>query len=475
MQNKKYIIPLIWTLCMGGTAVSAQTLAGAQKLFGEGKFAEAKPTFQRLVKQAPSNANYNFWYGACCYETGAATEAIPYLQKSAKRKIADAYLYLGKICYEQYRFDEAVQNLEEGISLLDQKKKDTSEAEALAAHYRQAARMIRGVENITVIDSFAVSKQDFLKAYKLSKESGEISTTGEGDCTEFTTEMGDKRILARPAAGDKGSKLYSSTKLINEWSTPEPLKGVNDAGTSLNYPFLNSDGITLYYAAKGGESMGGYDLFITRYDPDEDTYLRPDNMGFPFNSPYNDYMYAIDDFNGLGWFASDRYQPEGKVCVYVFVPNESKVVYDYDTTDSTQVIAAATLRSIRATWNDADKVRQAKQQLAQVMYGKEEKAKKSEFTFVVNDHAVYHSQADFRSKEALKIFLTLRQKEKDLAQLDKALEADRRKYQQAANDVKKQMAPGMLDKERRSDELRTEIRQLQTTVRNTEITAIQRK
>ena len=27
----------------------------------------------------------------------------------------------------------------------------------------------------------------------------------------------------------------------------------------------------------------------------------------------------ITEFNDLGWFASDRYQPEGKVCIYVFI------------------------------------------------------------------------------------------------------------------------------------------------------------
>ena len=99
-------------------------------------------------------------------------------------------------------------------------------------------------------------------------------------------------------------------------------------------------------------------------------------MGFPFNSPFNDYMYAIDDFNDLGWFASDRYQPEGKVCVYVFAPNNSKRVYDYDTTDPALLTNVAMLNGIRHTWNDADKVRIAKQQLAQVMYGGNETQKK---------------------------------------------------------------------------------------------------
>ena len=201
--------------------------------------------------------------------------------------------------------------------------------------------------------------------------------------------------------------------MIDKWSDPEPLKGLEEGGTNLNYPFLDSDGITLYYAAQGEESLGGYDIFITRYDSDDNAYLRPDNLGFPFNSVANDYMYAIDDFNNLGWFASDRYQPEDKVCVYVFVPNESKQVYDYESTSPEMLQAAASLQCIQKTQTDAAKVRLARQQLAKVMYGQDEQKKKGDFRFVVDDNVVYHTLADFRSAEARKQYQTLSQKQKD--------------------------------------------------------------
>ena len=102
MKNKTYISTLCGLLLAGG--LSAQTLSEAQKMFLNGEFAQAKPVFQRLVKQSPSNANYNFWYGACCYETGELQESIPYLEKSAARKVINAYLYLGKAYYDTYRF-----------------------------------------------------------------------------------------------------------------------------------------------------------------------------------------------------------------------------------------------------------------------------------------------------------------------------------------------------------------------------------
>ncbi len=56
----------------------------------------------------------------------------------------------------------------------------------------------------------------------------------------------------------------------------------------------------------------------------------------PFDSPYNHYMHVIDQYNNLGWFASDRFQPEGKICIYVFIPNSSKQTYNYEAMDAAE-------------------------------------------------------------------------------------------------------------------------------------------
>ena len=63
-------------------------------------------------------------------------------------------------------------------------------------------------------------------------------------------------------------------------------------------------------------------------------------------------MFAIDEFNNLGWFASDRYQPEGKVCIYVFIPNSSKRVYNYEAMDKKKVVRLAQIHSLKDTWVD---------------------------------------------------------------------------------------------------------------------------
>ena len=463
MKQKKYLTALLG-LCMAGTA-GAQTLTQAKNFFEQGEFEKAKPVFERLVKQSPSNASYNFWYGACCYETGESEKAYTYLSKSAKRRYIDAYLYLGKWCYDAYRFDEAEENLNEYIDLRSRKKGSTEDGERMLEKVRRGQRMIRGVEKVAVIDSFVVDKQDFLKAYKLSADAGDIQITENG--VQFTNEMGDKQLQSvRNAEGQ--ASLYSSMKMIDQWSKPEAVTSINELGNA-DYPFVAGDGITMYYASDNEESMGGYDIFVTRYDSDDNSYLRPDNLGMPFNSPANDYMYVIDDLNNLGWFVSDRRQPEGKVCVYVFVPNASKQVYDYENGDPDQIAALARLNRISDTCTDEDKVRTARQQLAALVYSKDENTRKADFTFIVDDSATYHSLRDFRSAEARKQFQMLQQKEKDLESLIGQLDKKREAYAQAAESNRANMAPGMLDMEKRVEQLRQDIEELTNTVRNTEI------
>ena len=46
----------------------------------------------------------------------------PTLKKSAARKVIDAYRYLGKLYYDIYRFDDAVDNYEQHIEWLEKKK-----------------------------------------------------------------------------------------------------------------------------------------------------------------------------------------------------------------------------------------------------------------------------------------------------------------------------------------------------------------
>ena len=375
----KYILFLICSLFL--CEVSAQTLEQARTLFTKGEYEQAKPVFKKYTKSQPSNGNYNYWYGVCCLKTGEAEEAVKPLEIAVKKRITGGQLYLGQAYNETYRFEDAVNCFEEYIADLSKRKKPTEEAEKLLEKSKSDLRMLKGVEEVCIIDSFVVDKATFLNAYKISEESGKLftfneffKTEGDHPGTVYETEIGNKIYYSEK--GEKGNlDIFSKNKLLNEWSDGRPLPGSINASGNANYPFVLSDGVTVYYASDG-EGLGGYDIFVTRYNTNTDTYLVPENVGMPFNSPYNDYMYVIDEYNNLGWFASDRFQPEGKVCIYVFIPNNSKQTYNYEAMDQQQMIRLAQIHSLKETWKDKKAVAEAQQRLEAAMSHKPQERRK---------------------------------------------------------------------------------------------------
>ena len=464
MNLKKYILTL-FAFCLMGT-LSAQTLSQAKRMFDNAQYEKARDAFSKLIKRSPNSAEYNYYYGASLYETGELNQAVPYLEKSAKRNYIGAFRYLGKAYADLYRYDEAVENYETHIDWLVEKDRDTEQAEAELSEIRKKARMFKSVEKVAVIDSFVVSKGRFLEAYKISATSGKLLLNEAGNGSIYENEMGNKRIISEMK--DSVMQLFTQIKLLDGWQEKEPIESLND-DNNVNYPFLMGDGITLYYASDGEGTLGGYDIFVTRYDSEENTYLRPSNIGMPFNSSANDYMYAIDEFHNLGWFVTDRNQPADTVCVYVFVPNESKVNYNYETTDPEIIKDVATLRSIRTTWTDEEQVRNARQRLATLKYAAKEEIRKVDFHFIIDDSATYTNWNDFLSKEAKETYRKVVQKIKDKAHFEKTLNQKREEYSNTNADGKKKLEPSILDLEKRIPQLNDEINQLIIETRKLEI------
>ena len=448
----KYILFLICSLFL--CEVSAQTLEQARTLFTKGEYEQAKPVFKKYTKSQPSNGNYNYWYGVCCLKTGEAEEAVKPLEIAVKKRITGGQLYLGQAYNETYRFEDAVNCFEEYIADLSKRKKPTEEAEKLLEKSKSDLRMLKGVEEVCIIDSFVVDKATFLNAYKISEESGKLftfneffKTEGDHPGTVYETEIGNKIYYSEK--GEKGNlDIFSKNKLLNEWSDGRPLPGSINASGNANYPFVLSDGVTVYYASDG-EGLGGYDIFVTRYNTNTDTYLVPENVGMPFNSPYNDYMYVIDEYNNLGWFASDRFQPEGKVCIYVFIPNTSKQTYNYEAMEQQEIIRLAQIHSLKETWTDKQAVTEALQRLKAAISHKPKERRAMDFEFVIDDHTTYYLMSDFKSAKAKTLFQRYQQMEKDYYQQEEKLNGLRQQYAGANQQGKAKMAPAILDLEKR--------------------------
>ncbi len=473
MIIKKYILLLL--LSITAITLSAQTLAEARKLYAEGDFANAKPMFEKLVKATPSNANYNLWYGVCALRTGDAAAALPYLQTAVKRKVQDSQLFLAETCNNLYLYEDAVNTLETYIADLKKRRKTSSDAEALLEQSRNGLRMIRGVEQVIIIDSMVVDKADFVSHYRLGTDAGRLLTSREfygrqddGNAL-FMTELQDRLYYSQSLPNDSTLSLMTSQKYNGQWSAPNLLPdNINEAGSNSAYPFVMPDGITVYYASDGEESLGGYDIFVTRHNTEDDTYFTPENIGMPFNSPYNDYMYAIDEFNNLGWFASDRFQPEGKVCIYVFIPNESKNVYSFENTDKVKLAKLAQIHTIQDTWTDKAEVQDAQRRLANINDAFINTASKHEFEFVINDEHTYYQLTDFTSPQAREAFNRYRQLDKSYEEVVTNLEQLRYQYADSNSALKDRLRSSIQQGEQKEKELYEQLKQLAKDVRKLE-------
>ena len=321
---------------------------------------------------------------------------------------------------QSLHFEDAKKSIQTRITQAKRKKQDITELESQLHKCDNGISALQATNKIVFIDSIVVDKDKLLSAYKFDDELGSISLSANKETTSFTTELGN--FTYRAEKEDDGSITINSYFIEdNELTNKSNLKGIEIEG-DINYPFLLSDGTTLYFAARSDEGQGNYDLYVTRYDREEDTYLQPTNLGYPFNSYANDYLMVVDEDLGIGWFASDRNQPADKVCVYTFIQPKSRTTFDYETDDHNAIISSARITSIKDTWKgNEDAIRTARQQLTLKQNILNDNANKYDFSFVINDYNTYHFLSDFKSSKAKAKFLEYQKAEQQVENLNTTL------------------------------------------------------
>ena len=396
-------------------------------------------------------------------------------QKRGKKAKEPVYTVTPQEAMAAYDFSLAEEILEHQIADLIKKKQPTIQEEAMLEAARKSQIKLHATEQVTFIDSMVLPKKQVLQQIKLSEECGSILNyadffrSGKNDCTVFRNELGNRIVYSEP--NQKGHLRLKEKSLIGgEWSMENQLKGLNEEEEdNLNFPFVLTDGITMYYAAECEESIGGYDIFMTRYDADSQQFLAPENVGMPFNSPANDYLLVVDEYQQLGWFVTDRNQPVDTVCLYTFIPTETRRIYNEQELGAKKLAAMARISSIKDTWKDMNAVNSAKKRLADARKGTKNEAKNRDFTFVINDFRTYYTLSDFKdplAQQKAKIWLET-QKEYDAKA--KELASLRAKYA-AMNEVQRvQIAAQIRLTETAFERLAADKLALEKEIRRTEL------
>ena len=367
-----------------------------------------------------------------------------------------------------------------------QKKKSATKAKVkqkttvVDNELEQRLESMRGfTQKVMFIDSVVVSKSKLLSSLNIPDEAGSIqaynkffNTTDQPNSIVYLNQLRNKCVFSKFTDG--GWDLYSKEMIGEKWSNAVPLKGLDILGddVDINWPFLLSDGTTLYFAAKGEESIGGFDIFMTRYDETTQSYLKPENIGMPFNSIDNDYFFIVDEYDGIGWFATDRNQPEGKVCIYSFIYNNVRENYVVDEYTPEQLRQLSEIHSISQTWTSNQARLGALEQLTAVYKRKFTQKKKNDFEFVINDELTYTTLTDFRSVEAAEMYVNLNELLRKKNKLDSSIERARIAYPTARQAQREQYKQQLLAAEKQSEKYETDIKNLSKEIRRIELTKL---
>ncbi|MCH2215650.1 MAG: hypothetical protein MK086_10795 [Flavobacteriales bacterium] len=96
--------------------------------------------------------------------------------------------------------------------------------------------------------------------------------------------------------------IYMVKRLsTGEWGRAENLGPEINTPLNEDFPTLSGDGLTMYFSSDGHPGMGGYDLFFSTWDVQNKVWSKPQNLGYPVNSPYDNKTISFNQSGDLAY------------------------------------------------------------------------------------------------------------------------------------------------------------------------------
>ena len=138
---------------------------------------------------------------------------------------------------------------------------------------------------------------------------------------------------------------YSTRQPGGDWGPAKSIGNQINTKFDDDSPYLSRDGKTLYFASRGHNTMGGYDIFKSSWDEAARTWGRPENMGYPVNTPDDDTYYRLSPDGSYAYLSSYRIGGYGEKDIYTinYIKNVNIKGKVFSKKDSTTVIPGVEL------------------------------------------------------------------------------------------------------------------------------------
>lgn len=137
----------------------------------------------------------------------------------------------------------------------------------------------------------------------------------ETHCT-VTPDGSQMYFVSDRQGGFGGRDIYRVVKLPDStWSEPMNLGPKINGPLDEESPFIAVDNKTLYFSSNGNKSMGGFDVFVSVRD-ENNNWSDPINLGYPLNSAGDDLFYTTTIDGYTGYLTSARRDGFGEKDIY---------------------------------------------------------------------------------------------------------------------------------------------------------------
>lgn len=224
-----------------------------------------------------------------------------------------------------YRLETARERLEQYEGLRLRGEEERAKRGEVVAHLELVERLLSNSRVVTTLDTLVAPRAEVWK--RLQRET---SYLGEVQEEAYLSPDGKSRWQVGSDA-DSVPLLYIYHQLGDgRWDEANPevvrVNGLPE-GCQISYPFVGSDGTTIYFSLEEekGEvpqhTLGGKDLYVSRYDRAQGVLLVPTQLMLPFNSPMDDFCYIVDEEQDIGWMVSGREARGDSLRLWCFAPS----------------------------------------------------------------------------------------------------------------------------------------------------------
>lgn len=317
-------------LLTGFNAVAGdhQRAKQAERLFLNKHYAKALPMYAQLVSNHPENYKYNYYYGVCLLIADKdKAKAVHHLETSLKnpKSPEEVYYYLAKAYHMNYMFDESVRAISEFNKIIKPKQKVKWRTSETAEYIYNAKRTLDSSRNKNITEYILATQSDFFGKYAFEGNYGKVLSMPE-EYVNKKDEESAPTVFLSPNGNVMFYSAYSNEtgsrdifrvvkKSDGSWDKPERMDHTINTKKEEMYPTCSADGNVLYFSSMGHNSTGGFDIFKSVFSRVENKWSQPENMGSPYNSPFDDFNFLPSAPDKISYFTSTRDCNQGEMMV----------------------------------------------------------------------------------------------------------------------------------------------------------------